>query len=131
MIIDWTPYVEPTEGAAMQHSLLCSIPAWISSELSDSSYPEGTYDLYTILCKVADGAVGRVDLVQMVNLWTRPDHLSGPPPGLNTVTHVLACANALERGGFLRRTRDGNSDRWTVLEGGEKRTIPDSQRRAK
>lgn len=127
-MIDWSPYIEPSDGASPEHVLWTLIPQEVRDELRDyDRYPPGAYALYCLLCQAADGGLGKVDLVEMVNRWAHPDHPDGPPIGLSTITHVLDCAGALERGGFLRRVAAGTGNRWTVLERGEKRTMPDRQ----
>jgi len=128
-MIDWSPYIEPSDGASAEYLIFTLIPHEIRSELRDNDkYPPGAYALYYLLCQAADGGLGKVDLVEVVNRWQHPDHPDGPPIGLSTITHVLGCADALERGRLLRRDTLDGSTRWTVLERGEKRSIPDRQR---
>ncbi|MFC0434926.1 hypothetical protein [Kutzneria buriramensis] len=123
-----TPYVEPSDGASPDHRSP-DIPSTVERALRSVAYPQGSYALYQLVCGYADAGAGTLDLVALVEGWSRARHHDGPPLGLDTITQVLDCADALERGGFLLRTEDPGGERWTALLKGAKRQIPGSQRR--
>jgi len=124
----WNPIIEPSDGASTEHLGSCRIESWVERELKKPEYPEGSYYLYQLLCRAADGGLGTIDLVEMVNDWSHKDHPHGPPPGLENIRRVLDCVDALTSGGFLARQADGLHERWTVLLNGQKREIPDVQK---
>jgi hypothetical protein len=96
----------------------------LARELCPPAYPAGAYALYGIMREHRLFGVTSVEIVRMVDKWADSgDALSG----LNTVTQVLDCADALTKGGYLQRRLEGQFERWTVHE--EKPQMPGEQKR--
>lgn len=123
------PRIGPSDGASPEH-LFSNVTRTVSGELNSPAYPSGAYALYRIICEHADTGQSTLNLVEMIDQWASPKHPGGSPTGLNTITQVLDCADALTKGGFLRREPDGLFERWTPLAHGNKRAIPHKRKRS-
>jgi hypothetical protein len=98
-------------------------------ELCPPAYPVGAGALYWIVCERGNTGVTTTDLAAMIEHWNSSNHPGGPPDGLTTVKDVLDCADALTKGGYLRRQPAGLLERWTPLFRAEKPPMPDEQKR--
>jgi len=96
----------------------------LAGELCPPTYPEGAYAFYGIMRDHGLFGVTTVEIVRMVDRWADSDEA---PSGLSTITQVLDCADALTKGGYLRRRSEGLFERWTVDE--RKPQMPDEQKR--